>query len=142
MGFFDRIFASSDGYQPLDENSPAADRIEKIRDQLESLSKQVHKPLEVVPGEKGSYVFIGKPPKNFGIAWIEDDKVHSLKTLADEHGVKPAEMQAISDRLREIYEANQGNTRFTAKVGSKNIVVTPSEEFRTQVSEVIQQASH
>ena len=141
MGFFDRIFASSDGYQPLDENSPAADRIKKIRDQLESLSKQVHKPLEVVPGEEDSYVFIGKPPKNFGIAWIEGDKLHSLKSLADE-GVKPAQMQAITDNLRKIYEANQSNARFTTKVGNKNIVVTPSEQFRTQVSEVIRQASH
>ncbi len=142
MGFFDRIFASSDGYQPLDESSPAADRIERIRDQLESLAKQVHKPLEVVPGEEDSYVFIGKPPKNFGVAWIEGDKLHSLKSLADEQGVKPAELQKISDNLRKIYEENQGNTRFTTKVGSKSIVVTPSEQFRNQVSEVIRQASH
>lgn len=142
MGFFDRIFASSKGYQPLDESSPAADRIDKIRDQLESLSKQVHKPLEVIPGEEGSYVFIGKPPKDFGIAWIEGNKLHSLKTLAEEQGVKPEEMKVISDNLRKIYEENQNDTRFTTKVGSKNIVVTPSEQFRAQVSNVIRQASH
>jgi hypothetical protein len=142
MGFFDRIFASSKGYQPLDETSPAADRIEKIRDQLESLSKQVHKPLEVVPGEEGSYVFIGKPPKDFGIAWIEGNKLHSLKTLAEEQGVKPEELKILSDNLRKIYEENLDDDRFTTKVGSKNIVVTPSEQFRNQVSDVIRQASH
>lgn len=141
MGFLDRIFASSKGYQPLDETSPAADRIEKIRDQLETLSKQVHKPLEVVPGEEGSYVFIGKPPKDFGIAWIEGDKLHSLKSLADQ-GVKPEEMKTLSDNLRKVYEANQDDTRFTTKVGRKDIVVTPSEQFRSQVSDVIRQVSH
>ena len=142
MGFFDRIFASSKGYPTLDEASPAADRIARISEQLESLSKQVHKPLEVVPGDEGSYVFIGKPPKDFGIAWIKDDRVCSLKTLADEHGVKPEEMKSISERLRKIYEENQNDRRFSAKVGQKNIVVTPSEQLRSQVSEVIRQASH
>jgi len=142
MGFFDRIFASSKGYERLDESSKAADRIERIREQLESLSKQVHKPLEVVPGDEGSYVFIGKPPKDFGIAWIEGDKLHSLKSLADEQGVRPEEMKAISENLRKIYEANQADARFTTKVGRKNIVVTPSEQFRNQVSEVIRNATH
>ncbi len=141
MGFFDRIFASSKGYQPLDEESRAANRIEKIRDQLESLSKQVHKPLEVVPGDEGSYVFIGKPPKDFGIAWIEGNELHSLKSLADK-GAKPEDLKALSENLRKIYEANQDDARYTAKVGRKNIVVTPSENFRHQVSEVIHRATH
>lgn len=141
MGFFDRIFASSKGYQQLDEESLAANRIEKIRDQLETLSKQVHKPLEVIPGEEGSYVFIGKPPKDFGIAWIEDDQLHSLKTLADK-GAKPEELKTLSDNLRKIYEENQSDTRYTTKVGRKNIVVTPSENLRNQVSDVIHRATH
>lgn len=142
MGFFDRIFASSKGYPTLDDSSPAAGRIEKIRGQLESLSKQIHKPLEVIPGEEGSFVFIGKPPKEFGIAWIEGDKLHNLKTLAEEHGVKPEELKALSENLRKIYEANQDDERFTTKVGKKDILVTPSDKFRSQVSEVIRQATH
>ena len=142
MGIFDRIFASGKGYPPLDENSPAAGRIDKIRDQLEALTKQIHKPLEVIPGEEGSFVFIGKPPKDFGIAWIEGNKLHSLKTLAEEQGVKPDELKALSDNLRKVYEANQGDARFTTKVGRKDILVTPSEDFRNQVSDVIRQASH
>lgn len=141
MGFFDRIFTSGKGYQPLDEESLAANRIEKIRDQLESLSKQVHKPLEVIPGEEGSYVFIGKPPKDFGIAWIENDQLHSLKSLA-EQGAKPEELKALSDNLRKIYEATQSDARYTTKVGRKNIVVTPSENLRNQVSDVIHRATH
>jgi len=141
MGFFDRIFASSKGYPRLDKTSPAADRLDKIRDQLESLSKQVHKPLEVVPGDEDAYVFIGKPPRDFGIAWIEGDTLHSLKSLADQ-GVNPEEMKNLSDNLRKIYEANQDDARYTAKLGRKNIVVTPSEEFRNQVSDVIHGATH
>lgn len=139
MGLFDKVFASGKGYPELDETSSAAGRIAKIRDQLESLTKQIHKPLEVIPGEEGSYVFIGKPPKDFGIAWIEGDKLHNLKTLAEERGVKPEELKSLSDKLRKIYEANQDDARFTTKIGRKNILVTPSEEFSKQVREVIRQ---
>lgn len=142
MGFFDRIFASSKGYQPLDESSSAADCIDKIRDQLESLSKQVHQPLEVIPGDKGSYVFIGKPPKDFGVAWIEGDKLHSLKALIEEQGGDPALLKEISENLRKVYEANLEDARYTAKIGRKNIVVTPSDRFRNQVNDVIRNATH
>ena len=142
MSIFDRIFASSKGYPTLVEGSLAASRIEKIREQLESLSKKVHKPLEVIPGEEGSYIFIGKPPKDFGIVWIEGDKLHNLKTLAEEQGIKPEELKTISDNLKKIYEANQEDERFTAKLGRKSIVVTPSEEFRNQVSAAIRQVTH
>jgi len=142
VGFFDRILATGKGYQPLDEGSQAADRIERIRDQLESLAKQVHKPLEVVPGDEGSYIFIGKPPKDFGIAWIEDGKLHNLKTLAEEQGMDQAQLKELSENLRKIYQANLDDDRYTAKVGRKNIVVTPSEQFKNQVSDVIRQVSH
>ncbi len=141
MGFLDRMF-SKQQYPELDGSSLAANRIDKVREQLESLSKKVHKPLEVIPEENGAYVFIGKPPKDFGVAWFEGGKLQNFKTLVDEKGATPQELQGLSDRLRSIYEENQDYARYTAKIGKKNITVTPSEEFRTQVSEVIRQASH
>ncbi len=142
MGFLYRIMSGKSGYPALDQASPAADSIDKIRDQLESLSKQVHKPLEVIPGEEGSFIFIGKPPRDFGIAWIKGDKVHNFKTLVEEQGVKPEELMSLSNKLRDVYEANSEDARYTTKIGRKNIVVTPSEQFRSQVSEVIQKAAH
>lgn len=142
MGFFDRLRAGKKEYPALDGTSLAADRIEKIRDHLESLSKMVHKPLEVIPGEDGSYIFIGKPPKDFGVAWIEGSKLHNFKTLVEDEGVNPQELQRISEGLRKAYEENQDDARFTTKIGKKEIVVTPSEEFRAQVREIIHQAEH
>ncbi len=141
MGFFDRILSAKKDYPALDMDSSAASRIDMIREQLESLSKQVHKPLEVIPGEEGSYVFIGKPPKDFGIAWIEGEKVLNFKTLVDERGVKPDELLNLSNKLRKVYEENLDDARFTTKIGKKSIVVTPSEQFRNQVKDIIQKAS-
>ncbi len=109
MGFLDRMF-SKQQYPELDDTSVAADRLGKIREQLESLSKQVHKPLEVIPEDDGGYVFIGKPPKDFGVAWFENGKLQSFKTLADE-GATQQELQELSSRLRAIYEKNQDDAR-------------------------------
>jgi len=142
MGFFDKLRSGKKDYPVLDGTSMAADRIEKIRDHLESLSKRVHKPLEVIPGEDGSYIFIGKPPKDFGVAWIEGSKLHSFKTLVEEDGVNPKDLPRISEDLRKAYEQNLEDARFTTKIGNKDIVVTPSEGFRAQVREIIHQAGH
>ena len=142
MGFLDTIRSGKKEYPVLDGTSLAADRIEKIRDQLEALSKRVRKPLEVIPGEEGSYIFIGKPPKDFGVAWIEENRLHNFKTLVDEEGVNPQELNKISEHLRKAYEKNMDDERFTTKIGKKDIVVTPSEVFRAEVREIIHQSDH
>jgi len=142
MGFLNRMFGNKPDYPDLAADSPAAGQLARIREQLEALSDQVHKPLEVVPGEEGSIVFIGKPPKKFGIAWIEGGRVINFKTLVDEHGFSPQELQVLSDRIREIYEANEDDARYMATVGAHEVVVHPSDHFRAQVNEAIDSVSH
>jgi SepF-like predicted cell division protein (DUF552 family) len=142
MGFLDKIFGGKQDYPELDGSSPVAGQLEHIRTELENLSQEAKQPLEVLPGEDSSYVFIGKPPKKFGVAWIEGGRVHNFKTLVEENGVNPARLQKIADKLRQVYEANQQDNRFSAKVGEKDVVVTPSDSFRRQVKEVIQEVLH
>lgn len=142
MSFLDKIFGSKPDYPPLDSTSPVAGQLEHIRTALENLSQEAKQPLEVIPGEDSSYVFIGKPPKKFGVAWIEDGRVHNFKTLVEENGVNPARLQKIAEKLRSVYEANQQDDRFTAKVGDQDVVVTPSDGFRRQVRDVIQEVLH
>lgn len=55
---------------------------------------------------------------------------------------KPEQMKQISESLQQVYEANQSDERFMAKVGCKNIDVTPLEQFHKRVSDVIQRATH
>jgi hypothetical protein len=111
--------------------------LEKFRPQLEALSAEAKQPLEVIPGEERAFVFIGKPPKKFGVAWIEEGQINNLKNR-----VGPQKVQAVAERLRKIYEANQQDERFSAKLGTCNLVVTPSDKFRNQLREVIQEATH
>ena len=142
MGVFSKMFGQQQQYPELSGDHAAAQKLAAIQSNLEELTQKVTEPMEVIPSDDGAYVFIGKPPKDFGIAWIKGDKLHSLKTLAEEQGVKPAELKELSDNLRKIYEANLHDDRFTTKIGRKNIVVTPSEQFSHQVSDVIRQVSH
>jgi hypothetical protein len=137
MGFFDRMFGEKKEYPELDPYSPTLNCLEKFRPQLEALSAEAKPPLEVIPGVERAFVFIGKPPKKFGIAWIEEGQVNNLKNRVD-----PQKVQALAERLRKIYEANQQGERFSAKLGACNLVVTPSDKFRNELREVIQEATH
>jgi hypothetical protein len=56
--------------------------------------------------------------------------------------VEPPKVQALADRLRQIYENNQQTDRFKAHVGKCDVVVTPSDTFRKEVREVISQVTH
>ncbi len=142
MGFFDKMFGGRKDYPALDPASPVAGQLARMHTQLEELSGKVHKPIEIIPGEEDAFVFIGKPPKDFGIAWIEGDRLVSFKTLVEERGIDPKKLQPLAEKLRAVYEANQDDPRYTARIGGQEVVVTPSDEFRRQVSEVIREATH
>lgn len=59
---------------PLADENPVASKIEAARPSLETLAAEVDEPLEIVPAERATYVFIGKPPKRFS-ATIADREV-------------------------------------------------------------------
>jgi hypothetical protein len=85
MGILGKLFSGKQDYPSLDSSDPAAMQLESVRPPLEKLAAETNDPLEVVPAEDSVYVFIGKPPKKFGIAWIEDgDKIVNFKSLVDE----------------------------------------------------------
>ena len=137
MGFFDKMFGGGHDYPELATGTEAAARIEAIRGNLEKLARDVSDPLEVVPSEAGAYVFIGKPPKRFGIAWIEGNEVKSFKSLMEEHGVSGEAVAKVSDELREIYQRHQDENRFHAKVAERDVVVTPSEGLEHEVRDIL-----
>jgi hypothetical protein len=109
-----------------------------IEKELHELAGQVNDLLEVVPAEHTAYVFLGKPPKKFGLAWIHDGKISGLNTLVEEHGLTPPEVGKVVDQLREAYERNQDVDRYTATVKDVDVVVTPSTELEKEVHEIIE----
>lgn len=137
MGFFDKMFGQSPSYPELSTDTQAAARLQAIRGNLETLARDVSDPLEVVPAEEGAYVFIGKPPKRFGIAWIEGNQVHSFKSMMEEHGVSAQTVNKISDELREAYQRHQDENRFQTTLAQRSVVVTPSEDLEHEVRDIL-----
>jgi len=142
MSLFGNLFSSKPDYPAMDPSSTAASRIAEVEAQLGELAGQVKDPLEVVPTEHAAYVFIGKPPKRFGLAWIHDGKISGLNKLVEEHGLKPLEVQKVMDQLRDVYERNADVSRFCAKVQDCDLVVTPSDKLEREVHEIIDKVVH
>ena len=137
MSLFGSLFSSKPDYPAMDPSSTAASRMAAIETQLGELAGQVKDPLEVVPAEHAAYVFIGKPPKRFGLAWIHDGKVSGLKAIVEEHGLKPLEVEKAMDQLRDAYERHADVDRFTATVQDRDVVVTPSAKLEGEVHQII-----
>ncbi|WP_374682102.1 hypothetical protein [Accumulibacter sp.] len=142
MGFLDKLFGGTKDYPPLPEDNAAQARLEQVKGPLEELAQRVSDPLEVVPAERQAFVFVGKPPKRFGIAWVHDDKVSGLKELADDHKLSQVEVGKMINELGQAYEHASAAPRFSTEVGGKKVVVIPSDGLEREVHQIIERATH
>jgi len=138
MGFLGKLFGTEKELPPLDPASPGALRVEKLRAVLEPWAAKLHDPIEIVPGERAVYVFIGRPPDRFGIAWFEADGVeHNLKTLAQKHKFTVRQMNELSAKLRTAYEKSAADPRFGLALGQKKAKVVASAGMEKDLLTVI-----
>jgi hypothetical protein len=142
MSLFGNLFSSKPDYPAIDPSSTAAMRISEVEAQLGELANRTKDLLEIVPAEHAAYVFIGKPPKSFGLAWIHDGEISGLNTLVEEHGLKPPEMAKVVEQLRDAYERNADVSRFCTKVQDRDVVVTPSAKLEHEVHDIIDKVVH
>ena len=136
MGLFSR--AKKEDYPALDLDSKAAARLKEHQAHLEDLAKRAKDRLEAVPAERGLYVYVGKPPKQFGVVWYEDGQEHSFMTAMKKHGLTALQMQQLSDELRDIYSAHKDQPRYLYPLGPQELVVTPDESLAREVERVIE----
>jgi hypothetical protein len=140
MGFLGKVFGAKQDYPSLDSSAPAAKQLDAVRPPLEKLANETSDPLEVVPAEDSVYIFIGKPPKKFGIAWIEDgEKIVNFKALVEEKGLSPDSLGNLSEKLRETYIAHQDRPRFVTSISDREVVVIPSASLVDNLKGVIEQ---
>jgi hypothetical protein len=138
MGFFSKKL----NYPELDSDNPAADQVHRFDGPLQKLMGQVSDTLEVVPAEDHAYVFIGKPPKKFGVAMIEDGAVQSFITAAKEKGLDQAKIQMLNEQLREAYMHNLDAQRYKTSVAGKEVVVTPCSQLDQEVKQIMSSMSN
>jgi hypothetical protein len=137
MGILGRLFGGEQEHLPLDPASTAATRLQRDKAVLEEFAHRVHDKLEFIPGSRATYVFIGKPPDAFGIAWIEYGEEHNFKRLMKDKGLSQREVQVRSDELRQAYIRSKGEPRYKADIGGKHVLVTPSSSLEQELVEII-----
>ncbi|MDY6953945.1 MAG: hypothetical protein SWE60_20770 [Thermodesulfobacteriota bacterium] len=140
MGFLGKFLGGKPDYPTLDQSAPAAKHLESVRSPLEKLADETKDPLEVVPAEDAVYVFVGKPPKKFGIAWIEDgERIVNFKSLVEEKGLSPTRLQRLSEELKQAYIAHQDKPRYVTRVRDRDVVVIPSTSLLNNLKGVVEQ---
>jgi hypothetical protein len=139
MGLFDALFGRKKEYPPLPPDAPAASLVERHRGPIEAFAGRVKDQLELVPTEETLYVFVGKPPDAFGVAWLRGDEEKNIRSLMKEKGLSQARVQLLSDELRASYVKHGEAPRFAATIGGRNVVVTPSVELASEVERIIQE---
>ena len=133
MGFFSKKL----NYPELDSDNPVADQLHEFDGPLQDLMGQISDTLEVVPADDHAYVFIGKPPKKFGVAMIEDGAVQSFIAAAKEKGLDQAKIQMLNEQLRDAYMHNMDAQRYKTRVAGKEVVVTPCLQLDQEVRQIM-----
>ncbi len=142
MGFFNRLFGGQEELPELDAANPVARRLEEVKPALEDLAKRVRDPLEVVPCPHGTFVFIGKPRKRFGAAWVEGGKVKNLRQFAEEHHIPSDRLGSLVEALQKLYEHEAMKVpRYVTRVAERTVVVDASEELGRKVEQMLQQTA-
>jgi len=142
MGMLDKWFGARTDYPPLPADNEAKAKLDEIKAPLEELAAKVNDHLEVVPAEDEAYVYLGKPPKRFGIAWIHDGKLDGLRELVDENDLTQADTQKMIVALGAAYENASDAPRFSAELAGKKVVVIPSRKLGQEVHEIMERAIH
>lgn len=137
MGLLSTLFGGEKEHPPLDPSSPTAQRLERDRQALEQFANRVKDRLEIVPGERGTYVFVGKPPKTFGVVWFREGQEGNFRTLTKERGLSTQKVQILSDDLRQAYVRNQAEPRYSYTLAGRKVTVTPSTPLDQDVTAII-----
>ncbi|HSD20810.1 MAG TPA: hypothetical protein VLC54_12270 [Anaeromyxobacter sp.] len=139
MGLFGSVFGGKkNDHPPLERDSVAGRRIAQRQGEIEAFVRKVKDRLELIPAQDATYVFIGKPPDAFGVAWISQGREQTMKTLMQERGLSAANVQIISDQLREVYKAHKQEERYQTEIAGTTVLVTPSEQLATDVHRIIE----
>lgn len=141
MGIFGKLFGKKEEYPALDSSTLASTRLQHFKEQLEPFVQKIHDNIELVPAKNTIYVYIGKPPGMFGMAWFEDGKEVNFKTLMKNKGLSQRKVQHISMKLGEAYENSKETSRFSVDIAGKTVTVTPSDALAAEIQRIIQEGS-
>jgi hypothetical protein len=141
MGFFGKLLGTEKPkHPPLDPASPGAVRLARSAAVLEEFVKKVHGAMEIIPGERAIYVYIGAPPETFGVVWFEGAEEHNFKTLMKAKKLTDRQMKTISGHLGAAWTKHKDEPRFDHVIGGKKVVVIGSAAMEQDLQQIIHEA--
>lgn len=138
MGLLGDMFGPK--HPALDPSSDAAKRIADHGQALETFASSANDRMEAIPGDGPVYVFVGKPPKAFGLVWFDDAGRHDVRSMMERMAMTREAASQLVQELPAIYTRYADVERFSHKIGSKNVIVTPSQAFHAELHEAVTRA--
>ncbi|PKQ29579.1 MAG: hypothetical protein CVT60_04715 [Actinobacteria bacterium HGW-Actinobacteria-10] len=138
MGLFNSMFGSK--HPDLDSKSDAASQIARQGHALEAFVSSANDRMEAIPGDGPLYVFVGRPPKAFGLVWFDGDGRHDVRSMVESKAMTRDAASQLAQELPVIYSRYSEEGRFAHKIGSTSIVVTPSAAFYAELQQAVTQA--
>jgi len=138
MGILGKFFGKETAYPEIDNSVPEYSIVQSYKKHLEKFVETVTSDMEVLPFDDKLFVFIGNPPRNFGLAWIKDTYIYNLKGIVKEKGISPSEFQKISDDLRDTYERRMGSlNKYSLPLPNAQVVINSSSELGEEISRIV-----
>jgi hypothetical protein len=137
MGLFGKLFGTEKELPQLDPSSPAASKLNELKSALEPFVHKIHDRMEFVPAANTVYVYIGKPPGMFGLAWFENGQEVNFKSFTASKGLKQKQIQSIYGRLGEAYSTSESDPRYETVIGGKKVIVLPSDALAKKIEEIV-----
>jgi len=138
MGLFGGMFGPK--HPELDPQSGATRQIADQGQTFASFVSSANDRMEAVPGDGSLFVFVGKPPKAFGLVWFDGEGRHDVRSMMENKAMTRDSASQLVHDLPTIYARYSAEERFVHKVGSKSVIVTPSAAFHADLQRAVAQA--
>ncbi len=138
MGFLDGMFGPK--HPPLAEDHPAVARLSEHGEVFGTFVAKANDTIEAIPGDGPLYVFVGKPPKAFGMVWFDGGQQFDVRSQVEQGAMTRESAAALVDALGRIYASRATEERFAHKVGGHAMTVTPSATLYAEVHQAVQGA--
>lgn len=138
MGFLGKLMGKADNLPSINPDVPEHRMMESFKKHIKVLLENVEDPIEVLPYEDKAYVFVGKPPKQFGFMWMDDKYINNLKGVVKEKGMSMADLGRISEDIRTVYTNNRDMLKkYSWKVDNAQVIIISSDTLGQGLKRIV-----
>lgn len=138
MGILDGLFGPK--HPPLPETNPAVLRLGDAGEEFEAFVAKANDKLEVVTGDGPLYLFVGRPPKAFGVVWFEGGERHAVRSMMEAGTLSAQAAGQLARAFGDIYSSHSTDERYSYTIAGQAVTVAPSPEFHNELSQAVERS--